>query len=254
MAEPRVASKRRRAVFAAIASFVFASSALAVEPPDAAPVGPFDEAIPTPAVPYPPVRPGSPEPGSPETGPPFSAPLPPALPRPPAGPVLFGLPPPPTVPQPFRIPERPGVSPPPAGGLRQSLDELDREAGLGAGGPILRALETIAMSSTALGSAVYAIRARSNGQIESVRLTAANHDVEGFRALGTRLMTLSVSDLRLPEAANGVWLVVRIDTRRVRPAGDRRWYPGTLFAFDPSNIATHQLRVVHARTLSELWF
>lgn len=132
--------------------------------------------------------------------------------------------------------------------------ELDREAGLGAGGPILRALETIAMSSTARGSAVYAIRARSNGQIQSVRLTAANHDLEGFRDLGTRLMTLSVANLRLPEEANGVWLVVRIDARTVHPAGDRGWYPGTLFAFDPSNIGTQRLRVVHARTLSELWF
>jgi len=144
--------------------------------------------------------------------------------------------------------------PPPAGGLRQALDEYDRRAGLGAGGPILRALETIAMSSTARGSAIFAIRARKDGQIDSVRLTAANRDIAAFRDLGAQLMTLSVADLRLPEEANGVWLVVRMDARVVHPAGDRRWYPGTLFAFDPSNISTHALRVVHARTLTELWF
>ena len=110
------------------------------------------------------------------------------------------------------------------------------------------------MSSTALGSAVYAIRARKSGEIDAVRLTAANRDIQLFRDLGTTLQTISVSNLRLPEEANGVWLVVRLDARIAHPAGDRRWYPGTAFAFDPSNIATHALRVVHARTLSELWF
>lgn len=146
------------------------------------------------------------------------------------------------------------MSPPPAGGLRQALDELDRRAGLGASGPVLQALETIAMSSTALGSAVYSIRARKSGEIDVVRLTGANRDVDAFRELGTRLMTLSVANLRLPEEANGVWLVVQLDARITRPAGDRTRYPGTLLAFDPSNIGTHALRVVHARTLSELWF
>lgn len=238
----------------AVAMLALASTTRAAEPPRAAPVGPDDEAIPTPAVPLPSMSPGSPQPLSPEAGPPFSAPLPPTVPLPPSAPVLPGLPPPYTVPTPFGIPERPDLTPFPAGGLRQSMNELDRRAGLGAGGPVLRALETIAMDSTARGTAIFAIRAQANGQISAVRLTAANEDIALFRDLGTRLTTLSVSRLRLPEEANGVWLVVRLDASIVHPAGDQTWYPGTLFAFDPSNIDTQRLRVVHARVLSELWF
>lgn len=245
-------ARRWRSVLWAVATWALVSTARAAPP--RAPVGPFNEAIPTPAVPLTPVGPGSPQPGSQEEGPPFTAPLPPAVPLPPSAPIAPALPPPPTVPVPFGIPERPEMAPLPAGGLRQSLDELDRRAGLGASGPVIRALQTIAMGSTARGTAVYAIRAEANGQIAAVRLTAANQDVDLFRDLGMRLRTLSVSPLRLPEEAHGLWVVVRLETTVVHPAGDRRWYPGTLFAFDPSNIDTQPLRVVHAQALSELWF
>lgn len=146
------------------------------------------------------------------------------------------------------------MSPLPEGGLRQSLSELDRRAGLGAAGPVINAIETTAMSSTALGSAVFAIRTQATGQIAAVRLTAANRDIPEWRELESRLGTLSVSGLRLPEAAHGTWLVVRVEAHNVHPAGDRDWYPGTLFAFDPSNIDTHELRVVHTQVLSELWY
>lgn len=243
-----------KAAILATASLCVSSIAGAVEPPRPAPVGPFDEAIPTPAVPPPSMRPGSPQPGSPEAGPPFSAPLPPAVPLPPRAPIGVAIPPPPTVPPPFNIPERPGFTPFPAGGLRQALAEYDRREGLGASGPIEHAIRVLAMSSVARGTAVFAIRAQASGQIAAVRVTAANEDIEAWRELGERLTTLSVLPLRLPEEANGVWMVIRVEARVVHPAGDRSIYPGTLLAFDPSNIATRQLRVVHAQTLSELWF
>lgn len=251
----RVRSRHwRAAIVAALAFSALTSTTEAVEPPRPDPVGPFDEANPTPAVPPPVMRPGSPEPGSSEAGPPFTAPLPPSVPSAPQAPLGTALPPPPTTPPPFDIPERPGFTPFPAGGLRQALSEYDRRGGLDAGGPVTRAIETTAMSSIARGSAVFAIRARTTGQIASVRLTAANRDIDAWRDFGARLSTLSVAPLRLPEDAAGVWLVVRVEARVVHPAGDRDWYPGTLFAFDPSNIDTQPLRVVHAQVLSQLWY
>lgn len=230
------------------------SLALAAEPPRPDPVGPFDTATPTPAVPNPVMRPGSPEPGSPEAGPPFTAPLPPAVPLPPRAPVGNALPPPPTVPPPFHIPELPEMTPLPAGGLRQALAEYDRRGGLGAAGPITATIDTAAMSAVARGTAIFAVRAEAGGRIAAIRLTAANQDVDAWRRFGASLAGARIGPLRLPEGAHGVWVVVRVDAKIAHPAGDRASYPGTLFAFDLSNIDTRPLRVVHAQALSELWY
>lgn len=250
----RVRFVRAAATLGAAMTLLAAVPASAAELGPAAPVGPFGEAIPTPATPFPHGQRDVGAPSADEGRPPFTSPLPPAVPLPPAPPTLPGLPPPPIVPMPFQFPERPELAPPPAGGLRQTMAELDRRLGLGAAGPVLTAAESLAEGSIAQGSAVIAVRVEAPGQIAAARVTSASEDAAAWGELATRLASLSLPALRLPEAAKGAWMVLRIEVAPRLPAGDRLSYPGVLLAFDSANAGARPVRIVSGRVLSELWY
>lgn len=255
MAERRRAKLVRAVAAVGAALTLFAATpASAAEPGPLAPVGPFGEAIPTPVTAFPHHQNDLAAPGADQGRPPFTSPLPPSIPLPPAAPILPGLPPPPTVPMPFRIPERPQFAPPPAGGLRQTLSEHDRRLGLGPAGPVLTAARSLAEGSRARGSAVIAVRVEGTGQIAAARVTSSSQSAAAWGELATRLASLSVRAVRLPEAAKGAWMVLRIEAEPRLPAGERLRYPGVLLAFDVANAGARPVRMVTARVLSELWY
>lgn len=255
MAERRRARLVRAvATIGAVMTLFAATPASAAEPGPLAPVGPFGEAIPTPVTAFPHNQRDTVAPSADEGRPPFTSPLPPSIPLPPLPPTLPGLPPPPTVPMPFRIPERPQFTPLPAGGLRQTMSEYDRRLGLGPSGPVLAAAQSLAAGSPVRGSAVITVRVESTGQIAAARVTASSQSAAAWGELAARLASMSVRAVRLPEAAKGAWMVLRIESEPRLRSGDRLHYPGVLLAFDVSNIGARPAPMVTAQVLSELWY
>jgi hypothetical protein len=236
------------------------------------PVGPFGEPAPTPASPAPSEFLPSYD-DAPENMPPFAAPLPPAVPLPPRIRVLPAVPPPegnpprhpfemypaiparPGRPPPLRLPERPDDLMPPAGGLRQSLSEYDRQIGLGGTGPVVSLAREVGMSEWVTGEATIAVVVDRSGVIRSARLVDASRDTAGWRRYTEKLGQSARSGMRLPEQARGAWalLYVRIDNER--PTGRERWWsPGVAITFDLSNAGSRKVRSVHPRVLGEVWF
>jgi hypothetical protein len=154
------------------------------------------------------------------------------------------------------LPERPDEVEPPAGALRQSLSEFDRQLGLGGSGPLVSAAREVAMSEWVTGEATFEVLVDRSGMIQSARLVDASRDAAGWRRFGEELKSSSPrSGMRLPERARGVWTLLYVNVDNELTSGHRRWWaPGAVLTFDIADVHARRVRTVHTHVLGEVWF
>jgi hypothetical protein len=266
-----VDTRRKGSLLGLVASFVLVShgsSAQTTQPP-LLPVGPYDWAPPTPV---------APPPESVEfptdinySVPPFNAPLPPAINYPPPITVPHAVTPPvpcgpfgnecrdnPGPTAPYLLPEQagnPDVAEAPAGGLRQALSEYDRRIGIGGGGPVVAAARKVLQGEFVTGSATFEVIADPTGRIRAVRLQDASRDREGWQRFAEELHQQHASGMRVREHTQAVWMILYVSAENEPTSGHNTWwYPGTVFAFDVSDINSRTVRTVTSRVLTEVWY
>ncbi len=116
--------------------------------------------------------------------------------------------------------------------LRDPLDALDEERGLGRAGPLVSAAHEAASSPSAPdeGSATYEVESNAEGRVTKVTLVSPGPDRDGWSAVGRALEeALAAKSLRVPSGARGVRARVQIAAKRTLPAGEKRTYaPGAV--------------------------
>jgi hypothetical protein len=183
--------------------------------------------------------------------------LPLSVPLPPLAPIVPITPPPPDRPAPNFLPENPRA-PQVFGGLRQALSEYDRRLGLGSGGALISELDSRLAAGYVSGAALLEVRVDRQRRVRDVRVMDSSGGADAWNEFAANLVGTPLPTLRLPEPANGAWMQVRVEARPRMPSGRTpgrpAWLPGTLIAFDLSDLGAVEQRVGHARVVSEVWY
>ena len=140
--------------------------------------------------------------------------------------------------------------------LHESLDEADRQKGLGAGGPCATQAQAAMRMEGAptTGVGTFEIVTDESGQVTGVILADSN--AAGFQRVRDALLGLLRSQrLRVPPGARGMRILVRVEARVQTPSGlaDGKHveFSGLGGKFDLADIGAHAVRVVSARVVGE---
>lgn len=150
----------------------------------------------------------------------------------------------------------------PTGGLQEALDDHDRAAGLGFGGPAASALRSAANSISAprVGGATVEMVFDGLGKVTSARVLSATGDMGGWSRVAAEAQALLASSrVRVPMSSRGMAVTLRVEARtqlpsgavpgespRVRPSG-----VGARGQFDLSDIGATPSRTVSVQITGE---
>jgi hypothetical protein len=159
--------------------------------------------------------------------------------------------------------------------VRQELYEADRRAGLGVGGPFVRALEEGTQGEgPARGSATFVITTDGSGRVTDVSVVSASADRPAWAHVAKRIASaFSAPGRRVRDRGRGVVIRIEVDVKSTLPSGAAPGSPvhghvppsptsgapdavgtsaaGPGLGFDVADIGARARRVVHARVLEE---
>jgi len=150
----------------------------------------------------------------------------------------------------------------PTGGLQEALDDHDRAAGFGFGGPAASALRSAAnnISAPRVGVATIEVVFDGIGKFTSARVLSATGDMGGWTRVAAEAQALLASSrVRVPMQSRGMAVTLQVEARtqlpsgaapgestRVRPSG-----VGASGQFDLSDIGATPSRTVSVRITGE---
>jgi hypothetical protein len=141
--------------------------------------------------------------------------------------------------------------------LREPLREADRSRGLGAGGPVLTALEDATRAGVVPpdSRATFDVRIDGAGRVVSIGLVGASSDHQVFERIAKdALAALAPKRAKVVPGSNGAMLRVEVTSRMQMPSGSK---PGGVQfglgggSFDVGDIGAKARVVVAARVTSE---
>lgn len=124
------------------------------------------------------------------------------------------------------------------GGLSDGLDRRDVDLGLGRGGPVLSALETVSqgMDVPVEGAATFDVAIDTSGHV-SVALSDVSNDYAAWsRVASAAGAAVDAKRVRIPPGARGWHVVVRVEAKVQYPNGLKPKQLGTHFEATPGEI------------------
>jgi hypothetical protein len=107
------------------------------------------------------------------------------------------------------------------GGLVEGLHARDQELGLGRGGPVRSAVESVVQAGNTMGVATFEVRIGGSGAV-SVRMVDASNDANAWSKLADAIsaeVALHRDKIRLPPNVHGLRVTVRAEAKDRLPDG-----------------------------------